>query len=106
MFGLGAREAVLAAVTGDPTARRGFGAPAGAEMVASTLAGVSADPGGTVTHLDDETGGLVVVTLSAGDPRDLGRLEARLAVAAFGLGWEPVPPPADDLGRIGFRRSS
>ena len=83
MFGLGAREAVLAAVTEDAASRRGFGTPATAHVVAQHLGALL---GGDVSV----TGGApatVVVPLPSVDERALGRLEARLTAAAFALGW-------------------
>jgi len=80
MFGLGARDAVQAAVDADPAALRGVGAPAAADLVAGRLCGIA---GTTVSPV---AGGLHV-PLPHDDPRALGRLEARLAVAAYGLGW-------------------
>ena len=80
MFGLGARDAVLAAVDADPDALRGVGAPAAAAMVAARLGGLA---GTTVRPVADG----LRVPLPHDDPRALGRLEARLAVAAYGLGW-------------------
>jgi coenzyme F420-0:L-glutamate ligase/coenzyme F420-1:gamma-L-glutamate ligase len=80
MFGLGARDAVQAAVDADPAALRGMGAPATAQLVATRLG----DLAGTVAEL---AAGGVRVPLASDDPRALGRLEALLAVAAYGLGW-------------------
>jgi hypothetical protein len=80
MFGLGARDAVQAAVDADPAALGGVGAPAAADLVAARLGGLA---GTTVSPV---AGGLHV-PLPHDDPRALGRLEARLAVAAYGLGW-------------------
>jgi len=97
MFGLGAREAVLAAVGGDTSALRGFGAPAGAELVARCLGALSDTEaevvGGTPPRVD--------VPLPDGDDRALGRLEARLTTAAFGLGWVPSEDAASPR-RVGF----
>jgi len=80
MFGLGSREAVLAAVTADPSSRRGFGASAPAEEAAGLLRGVA----GTDVAVED---GQVVVPVPDLAPRALGAWEARLDVAAFALGW-------------------
>ncbi|WP_134742154.1 coenzyme F420-0:L-glutamate ligase [Nocardioides sp. 503] len=71
MFGFGAREAVVRAVTGDPADRVVFGAPAPAEELAEALRGLGARPAAY-------DGGLEV----AGDvARDL------VAVLAFAHGW-------------------
>ena len=80
MFGLGAREAVLAAASGDPSSRRGFGASAPADQAAELLRGVA---GAEVTV----SGQRLVVPLPALEPRALGAWEARVAMAAFALGW-------------------
>lgn len=84
MFGLGAREAVLAALAADPAGRRGFGSAAPAEEAAGLLGGVA----GTAVRVgpEDEEAGLVV-PLPELEPRALGRWEARVAAAAFALGW-------------------
>ena len=87
MFGLGAREAVIAAVTGDRAALRGFGAPAPADVVARHL-GALVGPAGSV-RVDAGPPAQVVVPLPGLDDRALGRLEARVVAAAFGLGWLP-----------------
>ncbi len=108
MFGLGAREAVLAAVTGDPGALRGFGAPATAELVAAILDTVVDQPGAATPRDDDVAGTQVEVALPELDARALGCLEGRVTTAAFGLGWVPLPP--GEAGgprlRIGFRPGS
>lgn len=84
MFGLGAREAVLAALAADPSGRRGFGAAAPAEEAVGILGGVA----GTAVRVEPEgeEAGLVV-PLPDLEPRALGRWEARVAAAAFALGW-------------------
>lgn len=88
MFGLGAREAVLTAVSADPAGLRGFGRAAPAEeaaVVLGTVAGggvrVERGPGG-----DGEATALVV-PLPDLAPRALGRWEARVTAAAFAVGW-------------------
>jgi coenzyme F420-0:L-glutamate ligase / coenzyme F420-1:gamma-L-glutamate ligase len=99
MFGLGAREAVLAAVSGDKGALRGFGAPAPAADVVEHLARVA--PGASVS---DGAGGQVDVRLDVTDARAAGRLEARVTAAAFALGWLPLERPDDAPGPdLGFR---
>jgi coenzyme F420-0:L-glutamate ligase/coenzyme F420-1:gamma-L-glutamate ligase len=80
MFGLGSREAVLAAVVADPSARRGFGAPAPADEAAGLLGTVA----GTGVAVVD---GRLVVPLPNLEPRALGAWESRVTVAAFALGW-------------------
>jgi coenzyme F420-0:L-glutamate ligase / coenzyme F420-1:gamma-L-glutamate ligase len=90
LFGLGAREAVLAAVAGDGTARRGFGAPATAEEAAELL---RATTGAEVEVAD---GGLAVRLPAPGpaesDQRAVGAWTTRVEVAAFALGWVPGRP--------------
>ena len=90
MFGLGAREAVIAALAGDRSALRGFGAPAAASLVAVRLE--EAVPGATV-HVDGDR--LVVVRLPAAP--DAG---ARVAVAAFAHGWLPDLAPDPGVVRL------
>jgi coenzyme F420-0:L-glutamate ligase/coenzyme F420-1:gamma-L-glutamate ligase len=80
MFGLGSREAVLAAVVADPSARRGFGAAAPAGEAAGLLGTVA----GTDVAVVD---GRLVVPLPDLEPRSLGAWEARVTAAAFALGW-------------------
>ncbi|HET6561093.1 MAG TPA: coenzyme F420-0:L-glutamate ligase [Marmoricola sp.] len=83
MFGLGAREAVLAAVDAGADLR-GFGAPAAADVVVAALvtvvgaaAGVAADGGG------------VAVRFAPGlDPRAAGRLEARVEAVLKAHAWD------------------
>jgi coenzyme F420-0:L-glutamate ligase/coenzyme F420-1:gamma-L-glutamate ligase len=79
MFGLGAREAVLAALHARDEA--GFGSPCPREELVSQL---SALAGRDAVRL--ETGGAVSVTL-AGTERQQGALDARVRAAAFALGW-------------------
>ena len=83
MFGLGAREAVLAAVAEDAGSVRGFGVPATAPIVAQHLGALGA-PDVRVTEGAPAT---VDVPLPPVDERARGRLEARLTAAAFALGW-------------------
>jgi coenzyme F420-0:L-glutamate ligase / coenzyme F420-1:gamma-L-glutamate ligase len=92
LFGLGAREAVLAAVAADGTARRGFGAPATAEEAAELL---RATTGAEVEVAD----GRLAVPLPPVGPtesaqRALGAWTARVEVAAFALGWSAERPTA------------
>jgi len=103
MFGLGARDAVLLAVSAQAvsarpgSAPRGFGAPVPAEEAARLLRAV------TPAH-PEVTGDEVAVPLPALPDRELGRWEARLTTAALALGWTPVEdaPPATD-GALRFR---
>ena len=89
MFGLGAREAVLAALAGDRAQRTGFGRPAAAEEVVRVLTGLGARA--------RENGGRVDVRLAGADERALGRLESSVRAAAFALGWLPVAQAGHDL---------
>jgi coenzyme F420-0:L-glutamate ligase/coenzyme F420-1:gamma-L-glutamate ligase len=98
MFGLGARDAVLLAVTAGPgTTPRGFGAPVPAEEAARLLRSVT--PAAPEVRGDE-----VAVPLPPLGECALGRWEARLTAAAVALGWVPVDTgtaPAD--GRLRFR---
>jgi hypothetical protein len=87
MFGLGAREAVLAALTEDGPSARGFGAPAGASVLAQHLGALV----GCEIRVTGDTPATVDVPLPSVDERTLGRLEARLTAAAFALGWRVSP---------------
>ncbi len=93
MFGLGAREAVLAALVEDPDTRRGFGKPAPAEEAAGLLGPVV----GAAVRVEDEA---LVVPLPDLEPRALGRWEARVAAAAYALGWSAEDPNADVFVRF------
>ncbi len=81
LFGLGAREAALRALLGDPADLRGFGRPAAPEELVSALVPLAA--GCAVTRHDDE----VQVDVSGPDAWRAGRLAGRLAAAAFACGW-------------------
>jgi coenzyme F420-0:L-glutamate ligase/coenzyme F420-1:gamma-L-glutamate ligase len=83
MFGLGAREAVLAAVTEDAGSVRGFGVPATAHVVAQHLGALDR----VDVRVTDGAPTTVDVLLPSADERARGRLEARLTAAAFALGW-------------------
>lgn len=106
MFGYGARDAVLAAVCGNPTAQRGFGAPVSAEQAVEVLTplveGVGSATPGAEGRVDIE---LLPTTL---DDRELGRLESHLSTVAFAIGWSAVvdsaPDPADPGVRLRFHR--
>ena len=101
MFGLGAREAVLAAVSADPAGLRGFGRPAPAEEAAIVL-GPVAGGGVRVDHGQDEDGDATTVAVPFPDlePRALGRWETRVAAAAFALGWIPEDNDAETVLRF------
>jgi coenzyme F420-0:L-glutamate ligase/coenzyme F420-1:gamma-L-glutamate ligase len=76
LFGLGAREAVLAALSADPGQRRAFGAPADPDELAGLLKGLLGD-GAAVTGRGD------VVAVATEDPRARWVAE----VAAYAHGW-------------------
>jgi coenzyme F420-0:L-glutamate ligase/coenzyme F420-1:gamma-L-glutamate ligase len=77
LFGLGSREAVLAALSGDPAQGHAFGSPAEADELAGLLRELLAGAA-QVARTDD---GLVV---TATDPRARWAAE----VAAYAHGWE------------------
>jgi coenzyme F420-0:L-glutamate ligase/coenzyme F420-1:gamma-L-glutamate ligase len=79
-----------AALTEDASAARGFGAPAGAGVLAQHLGALV----GCEVRVVDGAPATVDVPLPSVDERSLGRVEARLAAAAFALGWR-VSPAAD-----------
>ena len=79
LFGLGAREAVLAALRGD--ASRGFGAPAPPSEVADALAGLAGPT--SVVRREGE----VVTALLAGSDEERGAERSRLCTAATAFGW-------------------
>jgi coenzyme F420-0:L-glutamate ligase / coenzyme F420-1:gamma-L-glutamate ligase len=83
MFGLGSREAVMAALAGE--ASRGFGAPAAAPDLGTALEHLAG--AGAQVHLSGA--GEVVVQLVEADPRLRGRLEAAVEAAARAHGWQP-----------------
>ncbi len=97
MFGLGAREAVMHALSGD--AGRGFGAPVGADDLVRVLASVAGPDSRLAT---DPVDGTVTADLLADDMRRRGRLAARLEVAARAHGWEPDDPQSAD--RVTYRQ--
>jgi coenzyme F420-0:L-glutamate ligase/coenzyme F420-1:gamma-L-glutamate ligase len=78
LFGLGAREAVLAALAGGTAGLEGFGVPAEPEDLRQTLADV------TGLRVSAEDGGLVVDATGGEDLRALWAAE----VAAYAHGWE------------------
>jgi coenzyme F420-0:L-glutamate ligase/coenzyme F420-1:gamma-L-glutamate ligase len=79
MFGLGAREAVVQAISGGDG--RGFGAPAPTEVLATALRAV----GGDRVRVDE--GAELVVELGEAEPRLAGRLAAQLEAVAHAHGW-------------------
>jgi coenzyme F420-0:L-glutamate ligase/coenzyme F420-1:gamma-L-glutamate ligase len=83
MFGLGAREAVLTAVT-EATGHRGFGAPAPPEVVVAALLLVA----GEQAEVELRGGGVDVVLTHRLDPRTAGRLEARVEAVLRAHGWD------------------
>jgi hypothetical protein len=76
MFGLGSREAVVAALAGDPT---GFGAPAPEEVLLEAFAAVGL-PG------ESDPAGGVVVRLPR-EPQEAGAAGVRLDALATAHGW-------------------
>jgi coenzyme F420-0:L-glutamate ligase/coenzyme F420-1:gamma-L-glutamate ligase len=83
MFGLGAREAVLAAVNGRGH-ERGFGAPAPTDAVVVALQGVAGEAA-EVRAEDDQ----VLLRFRAGlEPRALGRLEAQVEAVVRAHAWD------------------
>ncbi len=93
MFGLGAREAVLAALDGEDV--RGFGAPAAVDDLVARLL-VLADGAADVRV---ERDGAVAVRI-AGSGTEAGALGVRLRTAAFALGWPPELHDAHPLVRF------
>jgi coenzyme F420-0:L-glutamate ligase/coenzyme F420-1:gamma-L-glutamate ligase len=91
-FGLGAREAVLAALHEQQP--RGFAAPCHAlelvghlsALTASPVGSGTVDPAGAVRLRGEGPDAEVTVRLT-GDPREQGATEARVRAAAFALGW-------------------
>ena len=82
MFGLGAREAVLAAVEAGDV--RGFGAPAPVPTVAAALRGVLG--GHAELRLEDDR---LEVRFAPGlDPRTAGRLEVQAEVVLRAPAWD------------------
>jgi coenzyme F420-0:L-glutamate ligase / coenzyme F420-1:gamma-L-glutamate ligase len=82
MFGLGAREAVLAAVLGRGH-ERGFGAPAPSDAVVAALVELAADAEPRVRD------GQVELRFRAGlAPRATGRLEAQVEAVLRAHGWD------------------
>jgi hypothetical protein len=101
MFGLGSREAVLAAVR--QRSADDFGAPATREELAEALAAC----GCATASYDGE-----VVQVTAAGPDDAEPVVVRLALArvvAFAHGWEPVGSTGGETGgasagRLSLRR--
>ena len=80
LFGLGAREAVVAALRADPSERDIFGTPVEAAELAALVAALT---GVGVTH------SAAAVVVRASDPRTRWVAE----VAAYAHGWEALDPP-------------
>jgi coenzyme F420-0:L-glutamate ligase/coenzyme F420-1:gamma-L-glutamate ligase len=83
MFGLGAREAVQAAVAGDAD-RRGFGAPAPSDVVVAALRPLV----GAQAEVRADGPGVEVRFAARLGPRDAGRLEARVEAVLRAHGWD------------------
>lgn len=108
LFGLGAREAVLAALAADPAQRSGYGAVAGPAEVVDALARIGLDAEDAPDAVRDGAAGsgapVVRVRLPGSGPqsaRAVGAAEARLAAAAYALGWRvdhPTDGPVDGPG--------
>jgi coenzyme F420-0:L-glutamate ligase / coenzyme F420-1:gamma-L-glutamate ligase len=82
MFGLGAREAVLAALLGEEF--RGFGAPSTADDLVTQLSAL------VPTDVEVTAAGTVRAGLP-GAERERGSAEVLLRTAAFALGWRVEP---------------
>ncbi len=90
LFGLGAREAVLRALTGDPAVAPAFGSPASPGDALRAVRLVLGDAAGTrAAGAVTPEGGLVV----SGDPAVLRSL-------AFALGWVLEEPPQSGDGAV------
>ena len=89
LFGFGAREAVVRALTGDPADLVVFGAPAPADELAAVIARVL----GLVPSHSVKDGGSLVVTR----PRGLSRA---LDALAFAHGWEVVATDSPSDARL------
>lgn len=95
LFGLGAREAVLAALVGRDAA--GFGTPSGADDLALALAEL--DPGSdSAVH---DAGGEVALVWHPTRP-GLGAGSVAVRALAHAHGWHPVDAP--DAGSVRFSR--
>jgi coenzyme F420-0:L-glutamate ligase/coenzyme F420-1:gamma-L-glutamate ligase len=90
LFGLGAREAVLAALAAGAAGRDAFGTPADPDDLGRALAEVTGLP------VSADGGTIVVDTTGADDPRALWATE----VAAYAHGWVRVD---DDGSRVRLR---
>jgi coenzyme F420-0:L-glutamate ligase / coenzyme F420-1:gamma-L-glutamate ligase len=95
MFGLGALEAVLAALVGED--HRGFGAPSSLTDLADALRLVATGP----RAVRDADGELVVAL--TGTEREQGALEARLRATAFAHGWQVAAETADAQAFVRLR---
>jgi coenzyme F420-0:L-glutamate ligase/coenzyme F420-1:gamma-L-glutamate ligase len=96
LFGLGAREAVLAAVRrADPGPGgdvRGFGSPAGADEVSAILAGL---PGGSGAVASED--GALRVRVAAADPFGRGMQVAGVLTAAYAVSWRAAEVTEESL---------
>jgi coenzyme F420-0:L-glutamate ligase/coenzyme F420-1:gamma-L-glutamate ligase len=98
MFGLGAREAVVAALRGEEA--RGFGAPGSPTELAQALVAVLGPGSGAAAGVGVGEEGAVTATLSGG-PRARGAAEVRATAAAFALGWRPITQAGSRAGADG-----
>lgn len=110
MFGYGAREAVLHALT--RSGRRGFGSPATADELAACLATVVPDAAVRVSPAAEHPGDSSTDrTVTLTPPRDATSPEVdleRAVVAAYSLGWCPEQPDATapPRARVRFLRAT
>jgi coenzyme F420-0:L-glutamate ligase/coenzyme F420-1:gamma-L-glutamate ligase len=95
MFGLGAREAVLAALHG--TEQEGFGTPCTVEELVAHLAPLA---GASVVTAEEPR--CVAVSLS-GSAREQGAASARMLVGAFALGWHADRDAPHSEAMVRFR---
>jgi coenzyme F420-0:L-glutamate ligase/coenzyme F420-1:gamma-L-glutamate ligase len=89
LFGYGAREAVVRALTGDVADRAPFGAPAAADELAAAIR----DALGLMASHSEGDGGSLLVTVPRGLARALGAL-------AFAHGWEVVATDSPSDARL------
>jgi coenzyme F420-0:L-glutamate ligase len=100
MFGLGAREAVLAAVRGEED--RGFGGPAPAADLADALARCGIAGVGEVEVVDANR----VRARLTGPGAGRRAAEALLRTGAFAFGWRAAPAPDSAPDEVSFTRAS
>jgi coenzyme F420-0:L-glutamate ligase / coenzyme F420-1:gamma-L-glutamate ligase len=94
MFGLGAREAVVAAVEGRGSVR-GFGAPAPADVVVAALSSVLGGTGQLRLGSDE----LEVRIAPGADPRTAGRIEAQVEAVLRAHAWDTRTGDGGVVGR-------